>query len=1370
MKSRFTLIFIFSIFSFLPLLAQDEAFISTLSPHEQEWLKSHRSVSIFVTPDWPPYEYVDSLNNYKGFSADIFKFLCKKIGIPFQLKSNIPTWTFIQDSLREQKVDVLPSVFITPQRAKFMNFTNSYLTVSHVVICRNDNNSIKNISDLKNIRVGFMREWAVQEIFKEKYPEIIQVLSDTTELLISSVLFGKTDAAVMDMATLSYLLRKHNIGNLKVAFVTDFNLQLCLAVRKDWPELANIFNKAMIYYQPNLVTINREWFSLLSPQGQPVSKYIYWIIGIVAGLLFLGLLWIFSLRQLVKRRTAQLEKQMKISKLHTEELAVSERRYEMLFNAASDAILIIDQQSLIVDCNHRAEELFVLQRKMMRGLTLVDISPLYQEDKVLSSQKIEEILNKALGGEEMLFEWIHRRANGEHFDAEIRIRSFDLGSKKLLNVILRDISQRKSSDKELAQYRNHLEELVREKTEEYEVLNEELVAMNEELVATNMELATANSDLNDAVEKLEQEVMLHRETQLKLRESEEKFSSFIYQSAEGMNLIDLEGNLLMWNRQLGSIIANPRALVTGHKVWDIARLVFAEKTDGAIDKITEFIDQIRNNFNEAVPVVIEGTVMLTNGQQKSLHSTLFPIITPKGAFIGQITRDVTEKLRIEKELENYRKQLENLVVAKTEDLNFLSDRFNDVFENSSDAFAFFDLYDNKCTLNSYNAVMRNLLGSDVELLSGAELSTLFAEHTSAVLYSMVHECLVYKSSISKELELDFNGENRIVDILIIPDKQTDNLTRRIAFVLRDNTERRNMENQIRESEIRFRTLVENLPFEFWVLYNNNRYSYFNPASESKWVHGNDNMTEDKRIPDHIKDLWKKHSKRSLSGEMVREESMFDYGSLHYYLNILSPIRINDEIAGVMGMNVDITDQKLAEKKIAESEQKFIKVFNTSLDALSLIDCDANAYVDINQGFMNIFSMTHDEVIGKSRDELNLWYNEFTKERYDQLLQHHGFLRNLEMRWRMRDGSERWFLVSSEYLEFKGRKHLLTISRDISEKYEIEKALRISEHKFRNIFESSIDGIIISSKNNQFLDVNPSFLKMVGYTVEELKKKKVYSITSKRNYGLLAERQQALMNQEPVSAFELEVVTKDNRILTVEINSMYMEYENQPASLSILRDITERRHMELQLHEITVEIEETERRKLAADLHDEVGPLLSSMNLYLSSLARKPEVQAYGTHIENITRILKEAITSVREISNNLSPHVLANYGLESALSAFFETKRNLISVNFEHSILREALTQSTEIMLYRVIKELFNNTLKHSQATQANIELNVDETMVKMSYNDNGKGFLLDQDSDRGQGIGLVSIVNRVKSLGGSYQIETSPGNGFKFDLFVPLK
>lgn len=1369
MKNKVFLFLIISISLIFNLKGQDKAFIATLSAHEQDWLQKNNHVSIFVTTDWPPYEYIDSLGKYKGYSADVLAFLSKKVGLTYQLKTNNPTWSQIQDSIKEKKVDVLPSVFVTTDRAKFMNFTSSYLTISHVVVCKSDNNSIRNINDLKQVRVGFMREWAIQKAFKEKYPEITQILSDTTELLISNLLFGKSDAAVMDLATLSYLLKKHNIGNLKVAFVTEFNMQLALAVRKDWPELATILNKAMIYYQPNMKLINNEWFSLLNPQNQIDNKYIYSIAVIILSFLLLGLFWIYLLRRLVKRRTAQLEKQMKISKLNAEELAESERRYELLFNSASDAILILDK-NLITDCNYRAEELFGMSRNSIRGLNIIDLSPLYQEEKILSSEKAEIILYNALQGEEMLFDWKHRRSNGELFDAEIRIKRFEIGNKKLLNVILRDISQRRNSEKELSQYRNHLEELVREKTEEYEVLNEELVAMNEELVATNMELATANSDLNEAVEKLEEEIAQHRETQLKLRESEEKFSSFIYQSAEGMNLIDLDGNLMHWNRQLGTIIGNPRVLVPGSKIWDIAKLVFTENSDPVIEKIMNFIEQIRLNFNEATPIVLEGTVMLTNGQLKSLHSTLFPIITPKGAFIGQITRDITEKLRIEKELENYRLQLENLVVAKTEDLNFLSDRFNDVFENTSDAFAFFDLYDNQCILNATNIVMRNLLGNTIDEKSKAELSSLFASQTAADLYRMVNLCLDSKLPTSRELEIYFNGEKRIVDTLIIPDKEQESKNRRIAIILRDNTERRNMEYQIRESETRFRTLVENLPFEFWVLYNKERYSYFNPTSESKWVHGVEHMLDDERIPVHIKSLWQKHSKRSLAGELVREESMFDYGSLHYYLNILSPIWINDEIAGVIGMNIDITDQKLAEKKIGESEQKFNKVFNTSLDALSLIDCETNKYIEINQGFINIFNLNHEQVIGCSRDELNLWFDEFTKERYQQLLNHHGFLRNIEMRWRTFDGRERWFLVSSEYLEIQGRKHLLTISRDISEKYEIEKALRISEHKFRNIFESSIDGIIIASNKYDFLDVNPSFLNLIGYTAEELYQKKIYSITPKRNFVILADRQQALMRQETVPAFELEIIRKDNQILTVEINSMYMEYENQPASLSIMRDITERRQMELQLHEITVEIEESERRKLAADLHDEVGPLLSSMNLYLSSLARKPEVQAYNTHIDNITRILKEAITSVREISNNLSPHILANYGLESAISAFFETKRNLISVNFEHSILKEALTQSIEIMLYRVTKELFNNTIKHSNASQVNVILNVDESMVKMTYNDNGKGFIIGQQSERGQGIGLVSIVNRVKSLGGSYQIDSTPGNGFKFELFVPLK
>jgi PAS domain S-box-containing protein len=1348
------------------MAAQDQKFVSTLSKNEQSWLKAHPSVIILVTKDWPPYEYIDSTGAYNGYSAEYIKFLCEKIGVKIKIKNEAISWKQLQDSLIHKKVDILPSIFETPERKNFLLFTESYLDVNQVITIKNSNDKIHNIKDLKNVPTGFMDKWAIQQIFKKEHPEIPQVLSDTTEQLLSNVLFGKTEAAVLDLATLSYLQQKHNISSFKIAFTTDYTLQLSMAVRNDWPEMRNILNKGQKYYARELKEIHNKWFNLINPEQRFRLNFLIWSLVIAGGILFVSLLWIFFLRRSVTKQTLQLQEQIKISNKNAEKLKMSELRYRSLFEAAGDAIMVMDGNTCI-DCNKKAEEFYGTTKEELLGKTPVDYSPVYQPNGTLTIVHATQIIEKAQNGEYITCEWLGRKADGSLIFAEMSVCFFELNGKKLLNVILRDITERKKIETELQNYQENLERLVKEKTEEYDVVNQELTATNEELTATNEELALANDDLNILIQRLENEIKQHHETQLMFRESEEKFRNFIYQSSEGVIISKPDGSISIWNQKMEQITGIKESDAINYKMWEIAQLITDKDKESHVQQLKEYYGPFRQN-SVTKAISKEVNILLSNGKRKTIFVNQFPINTTNNSYIGDIVFDITEKKRIEEELENYRVQLENIVVKKTDDLMQLYGRFNDVFENTSDAFCFFDLINERCILSTYNPVMKKLVGKECSDDHAPDLAEIFPPETANSLYKMVSECLKNETVLSQEIPIKFENDNKIIDIQVIPDTQTLSEKRRIAMILRDNTERRKMENLVVESESRFQTLVENLPFEFWFEYSDGRYSYINPLTDRKWIRGTGKLADNPDIPQHIKNSWEHNSSRSYKGELVHEETSYAVEHPLHFLNILSPIHLDDNIIGIIGMSIDISKQKLAEQKLFESEEKFYKIFNTSLDALSLVDYLTGNYVEINQGFTKIIGYQANEVLGKSRKELSLWYDDNTRMAYDKLMETQGSIRNMEMRWKIKGEKAHWFLVSSEFIEINGSKHILTISRDINEKYEIERALRVSERKFRNIFQSSKDGIVIISDNHEFLETNPAFLEIIGYTEEEIKNKNVYEIIPPKYQEQLKLQFEALLRQENIPVFEFEIETKDKQLVVVEISCLFLEYEERPALLVLLRNITNRKQIEQRLHELTVEIEEIERRKLAADLHDEVGPLLSSMNLYLSSLARKPEVQVYNNHIENISRILKDAITSVREISNNLSPHVLSNYGLEAALSAFFDTKRNLIKVNFENNIQQLRLPQATEIMLYRIVKELFNNTLKHSEATIVDVKLIINESSLFFNYHDNGKGFDHNK-NEQTKGLGMVSVVNRAKTLGGNYRIITAKDKGFSFELNVTL-
>jgi signal transduction histidine kinase len=201
----------------------------------------------------------------------------------------------------------------------------------------------------------------------------------------------------------------------------------------------------------------------------------------------------------------------------------------------------------------------------------------------------------------------------------------------------------------------------------------------------------------------------------------------------------------------------------------------------------------------------------------------------------------------------------------------------------------------------------------------------------------------------------------------------------------------------------------------------------------------------------------------------------------------------------------------------------------------------------------------------------------------------------------------------------------------------------------------------------------------------------------------------------------------------------------------------------------VETEERERLKLAGDLHDDVGPLLSSLNMYLSLLGR-PQTENRVEIIDNMQSILRDTIGSVREISTNLSPHALIRYGLAAAINGFLEPSRKLIEINFEENIGEKRFHNVIEITCYRIVKEMLNNTLKYAQANSVNISINSTGNMLFLSYNDNGVGFNFEETvAKQKTGIGLLNILNRLSTMKAIYTIDSKPNQGFHFDMKLRL-
>ena len=233
--------------------------------------------------------------------------------------------------------------------------------------------------------------------------------------------------------------------------------------------------------------------------------------------------------------------------------------------------------------------------------------------------------------------------------------------------------------------------------------------------------------------------------------------------------------------------------------------------------------------------------------------------------------------------------------------------------------------------------------------------------------------------------------------------------------------------------------------------------------------------------------------------------------------------------------------------------------------------------------------------------------------------------------------------------------------------------------------------------------------------------------------------------ENLPAIECEIRLKSKSNLPVEINSKLIEYEGEMVLVSILRDITERRQLENRILDTIISTEEKEREKFARNLHDELGPLLSSIKMYVNSLASATDQQKHSFIISQLKQILTEAIQSTKELSNDLSPHVLASYGLVAALEWFINQIKPYISVNFETNLKEERFSSSLELSIYRIIKELINNTIKHARADSITINLHLYLQSIHLSYSDNGVGFPDNwQDNYEFHGYGYVKYYEQM--------------------------
>ncbi len=217
---------------------------------------------------------------------------------------------------------------------------------------------------------------------------------------------------------------------------------------------------------------------------------------------------------------------------------------------------------------------------------------------------------------------------------------------------------------------------------------------------------------------------------------------------------------------------------------------------------------------------------------------------------------------------------------------------------------------------------------------------------------------------------------------------------------------------------------------------------------------------------------------------------------------------------------------------------------------------------------------------------------------------------------------------------------------------------------------------------------------------------------------------------------------------------------------------ERKRSERKVLSAIIRTEERERKRFAEDMHDGLGPLLSTIKLYVNELTSDDiSSKEKNESINYINQLIDDAVNDIRTISNNLTPRVIHKYGLVTAIEDFCNniSRTQKLTIEFKKPSKKIELGKHMEINLYRIINELINNTLKHSEAGLVILSIALRKQKLLLNYMDNGIGFNYNRHL-KIKGEGLNNIITRVNSLDGKININSEEGKGFNASIEIPMK
>lgn len=466
-----------------------------------------------------------------------------------------------------------------------------------------------------------------------------------------------------------------------------------------------------------------------------------------------------------------------------------------------------------------------------------------------------------------------------------------------------------------------------------------------------------------------------------------------------------------------------------------------------------------------------------------------------------------------------------------------------------------------------------------------------------------------------------------------------------------------------------------------------------------------------------------------------------------------------------------------------AELKYKQIFENVGEGIFQSTPDGH-YLTANPALAHIHGFDSPRELIESCSDISreIYVDPARREEFKRLVELHGKVRGFEHQSFRKDGRKIWLSVNARAVRDEQGQiaYYEGTVQDISERKKAEEALRESEERYRELFENSKDAIYVHDMSGRYISVNHAAEKLSGYTREELIGRHFSSLVTPEYARQVREQLCRKLETSGETTYEVELITKQGHRIPVEVSSRLIVEQGLPIGVQgCVRDISERKRSQEASRTYSrrvLEAQEAERRRISLELHDQVGQILTAVKMNLHVLRKSCSAPEVLASIEENLSVIDEAVAQVRDLSVDLRPLVLDDFGLVVAVRWYLvrQAKNSGVAVEFVSLSVKddERFPAALETACFRIVQEGVTNILRHANARRISVRLERTDDDLDLVIGDDGVGF--DVKAVRAAGpaiatLGLRGMEERAQAVGGTLTIDSAPALGTQICASFPL-